>query len=232
MNKTWVLALGMSGCGSEPVGRLPDAPLVPDARVVVDAQIDASPGVVFTSDLEGALPTEVGPGTGALTPSEGFAPLGPTGNQFGPTFLRSPTGNTVTLTVNLPAHSAISVGFLFAAIDSLDGSGSFPAGDFMRIDVDGVTIFRESFANATADQVQSYVPAPGVELARRIDLGFGGPGGFYTDSAYDMSLEPRFQNVPHSASSAAITFTLEGDGVQSLSDESWAIDNMRVTTRP
>jgi hypothetical protein len=34
---------------------------------------------------------------------------------------------------------------------------------------------------------------------------------------------------PHTASSAVFTFTLEGAGVQALSDESWAIDNLRVT---
>ncbi len=218
------------GCGDDGVGRLPDAPRVPDAAI--DAPPDAAAATVFNSDLEGTLPPEIEPGTGALTPAEGFAPLGPAGNRFGGTFLRAPTGNTITLTASLPAHSTISIGFLFAAIDSLDGSGTFPAGDFMRIDLDGVTIFRESFANATPTQIQSYVSAPGVELARRVDLGFQGPGGFYTDSAYDMSQEPRFQNVPHTASTAVITFTLEGGGVQSLDDESWAIDNLRVIAKP
>lgn len=218
------------GCGDDGVGRLPDAPRAPDAAV--DARPDAASPTVFTADLEGALPPEIQPGTGVLTPSEGYAPLGPAGNQFGATFLRAPTGNTITLTASLPAHSRVSIGFLFAAIDSLDGSGTFPAGDFMRIDLDGVTLFRESFANATPSQVQSYVSAPGVELARHVDLGFQGPGGFYTDSAYDMSQEPRFQNVPHTASTAVITFTLEGEGVQMLDDESWAIDNLRVIAKP
>ena len=218
------------GCGDDGVGRLPDAPRAPDASI--DAPPDAAAATVFNSDLEGTLPPEIEPGTGTLTPSEGFAPLGPAGNQFGGTFLRAPTGNTITLTASLPAHSTISIGFLFAAIDSLDGSGTFPAGDFMRIDLDGVTIFRESFANATPTQIQSYVSVAGVELARRVDLGFQGPGGFYTDSAYDMSQEPRFQNLPHTASTAVIAFTLEGEGVQSLDDESWAVDNLRVIAKP
>lgn len=65
-----------------------------------------------------------------------------------------------------------------------------------------------------------------------MDLGFGGPGGYYTDSAYDFGLDPQFQNWPHTASSAVFVFTLEGEGVQTIDDESWAIDNLRVTANP
>lgn len=232
-------AVLVSACGEDDsFRRLPDAAVV-EVDAAIDAAIDApplpdaaAPVTAFSSDLETTLPPEIAPGTGLLEASSGFAALGPVGNQFGPTFLRSATGNTVTLTVTLPAHTAISIGFLFAAIDSLDGTGSFPAGDYLRIDLDGTAIFRESFANATDAQIQSYVPAAGAELARRIDLGFGGPGGFYTDSAYDMSVEPRFQAIPHTASTAVIAFTLEGEGVQTLDDESWAVDNLRVTAIP
>lgn len=96
--------------------------------------------------------------------------------------------------------------------------------------MDGVAIFRESFANATPGLVQSDAPpVPASVLARRVDLGFSGPGGFYTDSAYEMSLDPRFDDLPHTAPSATLAFQLEGAGVQALSDESWAIDNVRVT---
>ena len=119
--------------------------------------------------------------------------------------------------------------FLFAAIDSLDGTGTFPSGDYFRIDIDGVNRFRESFANALDSQVQSYVPPTGVELARKADLGFGGPGGFYRDSAYDLGADPTFQQFAHTGSSVTIDFWMEGVGLQSLDDESWAMDNLRVT---
>lgn len=214
----------------------PDAPLPSDAApdsVPIDAMPDAGPVMATNIDFETALPPSIDPGSATLTPSQGFAPLGPTGNMFGPTFLRAPTGNTITVTVSgLPPHTKLSIAFLFAAIDSLDGTGTFPAGDFMRITLDGTQIFRESFANATTSQIQSYVPPAGGELARRVDLGFQGPGGYYTDSAYDMGVDPQFQNLPHTASTAVITFQLEGAGVQSLDDESWAIDNLRVTAVP
>lgn len=213
----------------------PDAGAVdagaPDAGTMDAGDPDAGITPVVELDFETRLPPELDAGSALLTPSQGYAPLGHPGNTFGPTFLRAETGNAITLTVSgLPPHTSLSVDFLFAAIDSLDGTGTFPAGDFFRVDLDGATIFRESFANAVASQIQSYVePVPEVVLARRVDLGFGGPGGYFTDSAYDLSLDPQFDDWPHSASTATVTFMLEGMGVQSLSDESWAIDNLRIT---
>ena len=189
--------------------------------------------VVFFSDFDGTLPEEVAPGLAERTGVQLFANLGPEGNRFGGSFLRSPTGNGVTLTLtSLPPHGSVALEFLFAAIDSLDGTGSFPSGDFFRITVDGVQVFRESFANATTSQVQSYAPPPGGELARRQDLGFSGPGSFYTDSAYNFALEPALRAIPHSATTMTIEFLMEGPGVQPLSDESWAVDNLRVVLDP
>lgn len=190
----------------------------------------SAPITVFSTNFDGSLPTEIAPGTATLTGVQGYAGLGPTGNQFGGNFLRSATGNTVTLTLNgLPAHDTISLAFLFAAIDSLDGTGTFPSGDFFKIVFDGVTLFSESFANALPTQIQSYVAPAGVELARRVDLGFSGPGSFFTDSAYNFGADPLFANFAHTASSATIDFFIFGPGNQSLDDESWAMDNLRVS---
>ncbi len=196
----------------------------------------AAPLVVFQNDFNGALPSEISPGSATLTGVQGFAGYGPAGNQFGGNFLRSQTGNTIKLSLSgLPAHDTISLEFLFAAIDSLDGTGSFPAGDFFKIVFDGATLFSESFANATPQQIQSYVSPAGVELARRVDLGFSGPGSFYTDSAYNLGADPRFSNFAHTGSTAVIEFFIFGEGNQDLNDESWAMDNLKVsvtTLRP
>lgn len=211
-----------------------DAPIDSGTPDVPTDTFDAGPPdeMVVELDFEDAVPDFVEPGTCTSTPSQGYEPLGPEGNQFGPTFLRCETAQVITITLDdLPPHDTISIDFLFAAIDSLDGEGTPPAGDYFRIDLDGTTIFREAFANATPTQIQTYEPAvPEVVLARRVDLGFSGPGGFFTDSAYDMSLDPQFDNIPHTGSTAEVVFSLEGEGVQSLADESWAIDNVRVMT--
>ena len=147
---------------------------------------------VFSTDFNGTIPASINPGTAGLTGVQGFSGLGPGGNPFGGTFLRSPTANTVKLQLAaLPSHTAVNIGCLLAAIDSLDGEGSYPSGDYFHLKLDGVTIFRESLANAVTSQIQSYVPAPGAQLARWQDLGFTGPGSYYRDSAYDFGLEPR-----------------------------------------
>lgn len=197
----------------------------------------AAPVVVFQTDFNGAMPSAISPGTALLTGVQGYAGLGPAGNQFGGNFLRSATGNTITLQLNgLPAHDTISLEFLFAAIDSLDGTGDVaPAGDFFKIVFDGTTLFSESFANALPTQIQSYVPPSGVELARHASLGFT-PGGSATtcchsDSAYNLGADPRFLNFAHSASTATIEFFIFGPGNQPLDDESWAMDNLTVSVR-
>ena len=153
--------------------------------------------VVFTTNVDGSLPSQINLNADGdtqaafLTPVQGYSSYGFDGN-----FLRSPTGNIVTLQLNdLPAHTTLSLDFLFAAIDSLDGTGTFPQGDFFNVTVDGVSIFRESFENAQGTRTRAMC-ALGVQLARRVDLGFSGPGGFYTDSAYDLGADPVFQKHP------------------------------------
>ncbi len=200
------------------------------ALSAIGSAVQAAPIQVFNTDFNGALPSDIAPGSATLTGVQGYSGLGPVGNQFSGNFLRSATGNTVTLSLaGLPAHDTISLEFLFAAIDSLDGTGTFPAGDFFKIVFDGVTLFSESFANASPSQIQSYVSPAGVELARHIDLGFSGPGSFYTDSAYNFGADPLFANFAHTGSTATIDFFMFGPGNQSLEDESWAMDNLRVS---
>lgn len=204
--------------------------LRPIAAFIASALPALAQTVVFQSDFNGSMPAQVAAGTAFLAGVEGYAGLGPAGNQFGTSFLRSPTANVVTLTLtNLPAHNAIGLDFLFAAIDSLDGTGAFPAGDFFRISIDGNPVFRESFANALPSQIQSYVPPAGVELARHVDLGFSGPGSYFTDSAYWLGGDPQFATIGHTLPTATIEFVIEGSGNQPLADESWAIDNLRVS---
>lgn len=186
--------------------------------------------VVFSTDFDTTMPAQIAPGTAAaLEGVQGYAGLGPVGNVFGGKFLRSATGNKVTLSLSgLPAHTSISLDFLFAAIDSLDGSGAYPSGDYFKVTVDGLAVFRESFANALASQIQSYAAPAGITLARRVDLGFSGPGSYYTDSAYYLGADPVFVNLPHSGPTLTVTFEIEGPGIQGLDDESWGMDNLRV----
>ncbi|MGC4001158.1 MAG: hypothetical protein QM767_28340 [Anaeromyxobacter sp.] len=229
-----VRGYGENGAGELGVG---DTVTGSGARELPGFNLYGAPGAatqVLAVDFESPPPLSIGFGPGAeRTPVQDFAGLGPEAAPFQGQLLRSATGNVVSVQVEeLPPHRTISLAFLFAAIDSLDGAGSFPAGDYFTIELDGETIFREAFANADPGQVQTYLPPPGVELARRVDLGFSGPGGYYTDSAYDLGAEPRLQGLPHTSATARFTLRIEGAGIQDLGDESWGMDNLRVSIAP
>ena len=122
---------------AEPILVAPGNPTVTSIIEVTSQQdiggsINPQTITVFSTDFESGVPSQIEPDTALIEGVQGYAGLGVSGNQFGGSFLRSPTGNTVSLFLSdLPEHTSISLDFLFAAIDSLDGTGTFPAGDFL-----------------------------------------------------------------------------------------------------
>jgi hypothetical protein len=137
-----------------------------------------------------------------------------------------PLNTTLTLT-GLPPHTSISLGFLLAIIDSWDGIGDSNGPDTFNVSVDGSRVFSEVFENSGGG-IQSYVPPPGVLLARKESLGFTPTDTYYADSAYNMGLDPVFQNIPHTAGTLTIKWFAGGRVWQGGDDESWAIDNVEV----
>lgn len=185
---------------------------------------------VFSTDFESGVPPGLSYPGADIQPVEGFAGLGAAGNQFAGSFLRySDTGlvdTTLTLT-NLPPHDHVSLGFLLAIIDSWDGTELF------EVTIDGDVRFSNWFSLATADE-SSYDPPAGALLSSGTELGFS-VGSFYgRDRAYDLSVEPALQDVPHTGSSLTIVWRVSGVAGSQASfwqggpDESWAIDNVRV----
>jgi hypothetical protein len=165
---------------------------------------------------------------------QGYAGLGPLGNQFGGDFLiNTSTGNPAqytTLTLNgLPAHTSVNVNFLLAAIDSWDGynGASWAAPDYLNVMVDGNTVFVHAFAITSGDT--DYSPPTGVLLSSGSNLGFW---DLQNDNAYNMYLEPAFQNIAHTGNSLTISWFASGAGWQGGTDESWAIENVRVDLVP
>ena len=192
--------------------------------------------VTFSTDFNSGLPSQVS-GIGTLTGVQGYDGLGEPGNQFSGDFFRNEAGNGIingvelTLT-DLPSHTSVSVDFLLAIIDSWDGVGDNTNGpDGFAVAVDGNVIFSEVFENSYSG-TQTYMPPPGVELARHEDLGFRPPASFFWDSAYDMGQDPTFNNIAHTSSTLTVNWFRNGGNVinsPSFVDESWAIDNLSVT---
>ena len=74
--------------------------------------------------------------------------------------------------------------------------------------VDGRPIFSETLTTV-AGSTQTYTPPPGVHLLPDENRGFGAN----VDSVYNMSLEPRFNDIPHTASTLTIEWFASGAGL-------------------
>lgn len=201
------------------------------ALLATAAPAAAAPVQVYSTDFEAGLPSEFSaPGAG-IEGVQGYAGLGLPGRQFGGSFLRYasvPLFPTVLTVRNLPVHDHLSVRFLLAIIDSWDST------EIMQISVDGVTRFAHRFSLALADTT-TYTPAPpGSILSMGTDLGFSGCCYYNRDRAYDLGAEPAFLDIPHTADSVVVAWTIgavSGPAAgqwQGGGDESWAIDALRI----
>jgi hypothetical protein len=134
-------------------------------------------------------------------------------------------------------HTNISLRFLLAAIDTWDGSFSAegaPIPDYFNVTVDGTTIFFHTLENYNPGGSQTYVPPEGVLLTpppfRELGFTFRGDPPDFGDTAYDLGADPTFLIIPHTASTLTVSWFTSGAGWQGGDDESWAIDNVSVST--
>lgn len=182
--------------------------------------------VVFSSDFNDAnLPLQIS-GAGTLAGVQGYDGRGPDGNTFTGQFLyNSATGNpanatTLTLT-DLPPHRTLSIRFLLAIIDTWDGNND----DFI-VTLDGNEIFNHTFRSNGG---QTFPYPAGSLIFRDQHAAYGDGGNTFRDGGYDMSRVPEFRNIPHTASSATISWFAAGNNWDGGTDESWAIDNLEVS---
>ena len=209
--------------------RSPTVLLVITTLCLVLSAVRADATTVFSTDFESGLPAEMTAAGTQIVGVQGWAGLGPVGNQFGGNFLRY---HAVTILdtrlelTNLPPHDRVDLSFLLAVIDSWDGT------ELLKVSIDGVEVFSHWFQLATGD-ASSYVAPTGGLLSSGVNLGFTNGTYYFRDRAYDMSVEPVF-SIPHTASTLTIVWYLgavSGSAAQNWQgggDESWAIDNVRV----
>jgi hypothetical protein len=207
----------------EAVGALPDAILASPVRVYFNNFDDPA---FLASGVTGGVTL-----AGAAEPVQGYDGLGQAGNQFaGKLWRNTTTGNpaqkTRLILSGLPAHRSINLRFLLAIIDTWDGtSGGTNYPDYFNVVMmNTVSVFSKTFDNGTLSD-QSYVPPPGGQLTYGTQRGFNTS---YNDAAYDMTVDPTFAGIPHSASILAIDFFASGGGWEGGTNESWAIENLEV----
>ncbi len=175
---------------------------------------------VFFSDFNGALPAEVS-GAGTLEPVQAFTTVSAGANgSFAGNFLRNSSldGTTTLSLTGLPVHTAVDLGFLLGVIDTWDGLTGEASADYLNIFIDGIPPIHASFDNFTPED--QLIPTGATELLYGQQAGFAS----FNDAAYDFTL-----TVPHTSSSLTVSFLSSGAGFQGGDDESWAIDNLKVT---
>lgn len=171
-------------------------------------------GTLYQQDFESGS-TGVG-GAGGVVGSQGYSGYG-----FATQLWQNGSASAST-DVSFSAGAGASAAVLnvsLAIIDSWDGPGSWPHGDYLNIRLDGSLIFRATFENYSGTGATT---APGLTtLAYNPHLGFSG----YPDAAYALTLD--LGNL--AAGSHTLSFFADGSGWQAGSDESFGIDNILVT---
>ena len=97
---------------------------------------------VYHTSFDGPLGAEW-TGVAQIDPVAGYAGYGASGS-----LVRSAAGAAAPLRLTLtglPAHTSVSLRFIFAAIDSWDGSGCGPGPDYFNVRVDGTVRFSGGF---------------------------------------------------------------------------------------
>ncbi len=189
----------------------------------------------FFTNFDNGVPTQLS-GTTTTVPVQGYAGIGTGANIFGGNLLQNATGgnsvpqtpSTLTLT-NLPTHTSVDINFLLAIINSWGGPTGALSVDFLNIRVDGVTFFRNGFDNQVGGTNQTYFPPVGVQLTPLplVELGFPTTAPS-PDSAWNIGLDPQFNNIPHTASTLMISFFADGVGFEGATNENFGIDNLEV----
>lgn len=170
-------------------------------------------------------------GAGAVVDGQGYKGKG----GFADNFLRNaslgnPAAATTLTLVGLAAHTAITIAFDLALIDSWDSNdGTIASPDFFNLSLDGLLGFQVTAANAEGSFTG--LVSGGAVVAQSVapqDLGFTlGSPYFNNDRGFRVEY-----TVPHTASSAIYSFFASGSGWQGGDDESWAIDNVTVSVAP
>jgi hypothetical protein len=193
--------------------------LDPFTSTTIDSRWSASPGIPVQT-------------TAPYTPNETF---------LGINSLYGISRNTMTLALSgLPSHTGLRVEFDLYIIHSWDGNNtsldvSTPRGpDGWQFAVVGQNpLVDTTFSNVFLDGYhQSYSPTnlvgPGDFVAQTGNSGINTLtyGDYFgTNSVYHFAFD-----IPHTSGSVQLAFT--GSPTQSIDDESWGLDNVKVTAVP
>ncbi len=194
--------------------------------------------VFFDSFSSGSAAAEFS-GAGSVVGVGGYNSI----NGFADNFLHNDTGAigagtglSTNLSLNgLAAHTSMTIEFDLAMIDSWDGTTPPHAPDYFRLLVDSTNAMVVSVDNG--EQSTNEIVPTGATNRIPLQQLFGNGvvanpdpncSSYFCDSGFSIAL-----TLAHSSSSALLSFIANGSGYHSgigALDESWAIDNVRVST--
>jgi hypothetical protein len=168
------------------------------------------------------------------------------GELGGPAILKGPpydarhfvrVDESIQLSLNtLPAHTSLTVAFDLYVLKSWDGDNSVYGPDRSKLAISGGptlldTTFSNNFKTGVDLSLQDYPavnspPQTGASTVNRLGYGF-----WFGDSTYHFSF-----TIPHNSGSVVFVFSSsmnegKSEPTHSTRDESWGLDNIRVTVR-
>jgi len=196
------------------------------AAAALVAVLPAQAQLVYSNDFDN--PAVVGGGASASWGGAGGlqATIGTFNAAYGNIWRSDSASQAVTLSLtNLPAHTAVTIGFTAAFLDSWDSSNGNPAPDWYEVYIDSVMVGQYTYNNASGG-IASYGGATLVAQYVQFDANV-----FFTDSVVDFSTDPTY-SFSHSAPTLTFSVKAGGAGWQGGLDEAIGIDNIRVVLTP
>jgi hypothetical protein len=186
----------------------------------------AAPLDVYSNNFDGTEVMSPGVtggmgGSGGIESVQGYGSYGFSVNLWRNATV-NPAGSTILSLNNLPAHDSVDISFLLAFIDSWDSTDGTVTPDYFNVKVDGINVLQ-----ITANNQSGSVNYGGTLLTPvpRLDLGWNWRWG---DQGFDMANEPALF-LAHTGNALSVEFFASGAGWQGTSDESWGIENLKVT---
>ncbi|WP_430422334.1 PEPxxWA-CTERM sorting domain-containing protein [Phenylobacterium sp.] len=130
------------------------------------------------------------------------------------------TDLTIFTLSNLPAHTSLDVDFTLVFLDSWDSIDGGLAPDYLEIYLDGA-LFAKLTANNASGSTNDFAGGAQTHLSNFIYSG-------WNDRVVDMSGVGGL-SFAHTASTFTLGFRAGGAGWQGGADESWGVDNLKVT---
>jgi len=192
------------------------------------AAAPAGAQVVYTNDFDGG--TTTGPGVGVIITNGGGTGTATGGawnaNGWKNNFLINASVNPITTTEfafsGLGAHTSISLAGVVGMLDSWDSTNGSPAPDLLEVLVNGSVVATFTAANASGSITDAQ---GGTIIGQNVQAD---SHMFYNDTLVDFT-GSSWATFAHTGSTLTIGFRAAGNGWQGGDDESWGLDNFRVT---